>query len=67
MNLWQYYNGDLKYPDLNNHSHEKEIAKTNPNWAFEYASKHVRSLLLNHPIFKASWQKGKMFLLYINN
>ena len=40
MNLWQYYNGDLKYPDLNNHSHEKEIAKTNPKWAFDYVSKH---------------------------
>ena len=29
MNLWNYYDGDLKYPDLNNHSHEKEIAKQN--------------------------------------
>ena len=36
MNLWQYYNGDLKYPDLNNHSHEKEIAKAKPKWAYEY-------------------------------
>ena len=36
MNLWQYYNGDLKYPDLNNHSHEIEIAKATPKWAFEY-------------------------------
>ena len=35
MNLWNYYDGDLKYPDLNNHSHKKEIAKTNPIWAFD--------------------------------
>ena len=40
MNLWNYYDGDLKYPDLNNHSHKKEIAKTNPIWAFDYTSRH---------------------------
>ena len=40
MNLWKYYNGDLKYPDLNNHSHEIEIAKANPKWAFGYVLKH---------------------------
>ena len=37
MNLWKYYDGDLKYPNILNHSHEKEIAKTKPKWAFEYA------------------------------
>ena len=40
MNLWNYYDGDLKYPDLNKHSYEKEIAKTNTIWAFDYVSKH---------------------------
>ena len=40
MNLWKYYDGDLKYPDLINHSHEKEIAKTNTKWAYEYLQKH---------------------------
>ena len=40
MDLWKYYDGDLKYPNLNNHSHEKEIAKTKPIWAYEYVSKH---------------------------
>ena len=41
MNLWNYYDGDLKYPDLNSHSHEKEIAKTNTKWAFEYVFEYV--------------------------
>ena len=40
MDLWKYYDGDLKYPDLISHSHEKEIAKTNTIWAFDYTSKH---------------------------
>ena len=40
MNLWKYYDGDLKYPDLDNFSHEIEIAKTNPKWAYEYTSEH---------------------------
>ena len=39
MDLWKYYNGKLKYPDLNNHSHEKEIAKANPKWAYEFVKK----------------------------
>ena len=52
MNLWQYYDGDLKYPDLNNHSHEKEIAKTNSKWAFEYASKHGKDEDLEPAIAK---------------
>ena len=44
MNLWNYYIGNkqkqLKYPNILNHLHEKEIAKTNSKWAFEYVSKH---------------------------
>ena len=43
MNLWNYYNNksnQLKYPNVLNHTHEKEIAKTNPKWAYEYVSKH---------------------------
>ena len=40
MNLWNYYDGDLKYPDFNKYSHKKEIAKTNTIWAFDYTSKH---------------------------
>ena len=37
MNLWKYYDGDLKYPDITKYSHEKEIAKANPKWAYQYA------------------------------
>lgn len=33
--------GDLKYSDLSNYSHEKDILKTNPKWAFEYTLKDV--------------------------
>ena len=40
MNLWNYYDGDLKYPNVTMYSHEKEIAKANPKWAFDYVSKH---------------------------
>ena len=40
MNIWKYYNGDLKYPNILNHSHEKEIAKAKPRWAYEYVSEH---------------------------
>ena len=54
MDLWNYYDGDLKYPDLNNHSHEKEIAKTNPKWAFEYASEHGRDKELEPIIAKSA-------------
>ena len=52
MNLWNYYDGDLKYPDLNNHSHEKEIAKTNPIWAFDYTSRHGKDEELEPTIAK---------------
>ena len=40
MDLWKYYDGDLKYPDITKYSHEKEIAKVTPRWAYEYAKKH---------------------------
>ena len=36
MDIWKYYNGDLKYPNIFDHLHEKEIAKTNSKWAYEY-------------------------------
>jgi hypothetical protein len=54
MNLWKYYNGNLKYPDLNNHSYEKEIAKTNPNWAFEYILEYGKDKELEPIIAKDS-------------
>ena len=56
MNLWKYYNNksnQLKYPDLNNHSHEIEIAKTNSKWAFEYVSKHGKDEDLEPAIAKS--------------
>ena len=59
MNLWNYYNNksnQLKYPnvlkDILNHTHEKEIAKTNSKWAFEYASEHGRDKELEPAIAK---------------
>ena len=55
MNLWKYYNNksnQLKYPDLNNHAHEIEIAKTNSKWAFEYVSKHGKDEDLEPAIAK---------------
>ena len=36
MDIWDYYDGDLKYPNLGNFSYEKEIAKSNLRWTFEY-------------------------------
>ena len=52
MDLWKYYDGNLKYPDLNNHSHEKEIAKANSKWAFEYVSEYGRDKELEPIIAK---------------
>ena len=40
MNLWKYYDGDLKYPNITKHKHEKEIANAIPKWAFKYVLKH---------------------------
>ena len=52
MNLWNYYDGDLKYPDLGNYSHEKDMLKTNPKWAFEYTSEHGKDKELEPIIAK---------------
>jgi hypothetical protein len=54
MNLWKYYDGGLKYPDLSNHSHEKEIAKTNPAWALNYLVKHGKDKDLEQIITKST-------------
>jgi hypothetical protein len=54
MNIWNYYDGNLKYPDLNNHSHEKEIAKANPKWAFDYTLKHGKDKDLEPIIAKSA-------------
>ena len=55
MDIWKYYDGDLKYPDLNKHSHEKEIAKTNIKWAFDYVSKHGKDEDLEPIIAKSTY------------
>ena len=52
MNLWQYYDGDLKYFNMFDYSYEKEIAKTNPKWAFEYTSEHGKDKELEPIIAK---------------
>ena len=61
MNLWNYYNNksnQLKYPnvlkDILNHTHEKEIAKTNSKWAFEYTLKHGEDAELESIIAKSA-------------
>ena len=61
MNLWKYYNNksnQLKYPnvlkDILNHTHEKEIAETNPKWAFEYVLKHGKDEELESIIAKSA-------------
>src|SRR5574343_1039367 len=40
MDIWNYYDGDLKYPNIFDHLHEKEIAKSNYKLAYWYACKH---------------------------
>ena len=65
MNLWNYYDGDLKYPDLNNHSHEIEIAKANPKWAFDYTKIHGKTKELESIIAKSakySYEYAKQIL-----
>jgi hypothetical protein len=42
MDIWNYYDGDFKYPDITMHSHEKEIAKAKPKWAYEYTKNMVK-------------------------
>ena len=55
MDLWKYYDGDLKYPNVFVHTHEKEIAKTNPKWAYEYVSKHGKDEDLEPTIAKDAY------------
>ena len=55
MNLWQYYNGDLKYPDLTKHAYIKEVAKVSPKWAFEYVEEHGINKDLEPIIAKSSY------------
>ena len=52
MNLWQYYDGDLKYFNMFDYSYEKEIAKTNSKWAYEYTSEHGKDKELEPIIAK---------------
>ena len=40
MNLWKYYDGDLKYPNITKQKHEKEIAMHSPRMAIEYVRKN---------------------------
>jgi hypothetical protein len=40
MDIWNYYDGDLKYPNIFDHLHEKEIAKSNYKLAYWYAYEH---------------------------
>jgi hypothetical protein len=55
MNIWKYYDGDLKYPNLDKHStSEIEIAKTNPKWAFEYTKTHGKNKNLESIIAKSA-------------
>ena len=54
MDLWKYYDGKLKYPNVTMYSHEKEIAKANPKWAFDYVSKHGKDKELEPIIAKSS-------------
>ena len=55
MDIWKYYDGDLKYPDLNSHSHEKEIAKTNSKWAYEFVKKYGKDEELEPAIAKITY------------
>ena len=67
MDLWKYYDGDLKYPNILNHSHEKEIAKTKPKWAFEYAySKQGKDEELE-PIISTSSYHSYWYAKYVLN
>ena len=55
MNLWNYYNNksnQLKYPNILNHLHEKEIAKTNIKWAYEFVKKYGKDEELEPAIAK---------------
>ena len=66
MDLWKYYDGDLKYPDLTKHSRKKEIAKTNSDWAYEYTSEHGKDEELE-PIISTSSYHSYWYAKYILN
>ena len=66
MNIWKYYDGDLKYPDLIKHTEEKEIAKTNPKWAYEYAKINGKSEELE-PIIAKNARYSYRYAVYILN
>ena len=52
MDIWDYYDGDLKYPNLGNFSYEKEIAKSNLRWTFEYLKENGKDKELEKIIAK---------------
>jgi hypothetical protein len=54
MNLWKYYNGNLKYPNVIMYSREKEIAKATPKLAYEYTSEHGKDEELEPIIAKSA-------------
>ena len=58
MDLWKYYNGNLKYPDLNSHSLEYEIAKTTPKWAYLYIKRNGKNKDLEPIIAKDALISG---------
>ena len=60
MNLWNYYDGDLKYFNMFDYSYEKEIAKTNSKWAYEYTSEHGKDKELE-PIIAKSAEYSYMY------
>ena len=69
MNLWKYYNNksnQLKYPNIFVHTHEKEIAKTNPKWAFEYVLKHGKDEDLEPIIAKSVYHSFWYAKLILN-
>ena len=66
MNLWNYYDGDLKYSNVTMYSHEKEIAKANPKWAFDYVSKHGKDKELE-PIISTSSYHSYLYAKYVLN
>jgi prophage antirepressor-like protein len=52
MNLWKYYNGNLKYPNVTMYSLEYEIAKTTPKWAYLYVKRNGKNKDLEPTIAK---------------
>ena len=67
MNIWKYYDGDLKYPDLIKHTEEKEIAKTNPKWAYEHISKYGKDKKLEPIIAKSAKYSYEYALNILHN